>query len=495
MRLNEVPDDGVMAQALDDGNDKFTLRRGGTGWPSENLEGEVSATMLRLAKEKFWRRELMPKLVAEAEVSEGDVMETIESVEYDEDSDSVSSGDVPLLDSSEESAERKVETKSRVGRSRAVREQEEEFFTPVPSADDELSYSLLRPVTRRILARLDETLTILHNARMAGVRTAAGSDPEDTETERSHGKRGRPRKESPKKKHLPRPTTGRPRKTHHPKDGENHQEMLLRVARESKRRMPDYYGYEAQTEDEVNRKRKSRSQSRSVNKTTDDYIARWGTRDWRDVMAAAALAGFSPSVMARATQRCSTLFGQEMVLHTLPEQAKESALAPMQTVKYTPDAPPIPSSDEEDNAEHELEQLRAVSRQPSVRPSSESPEGRESSRRRRSATPGMQEHFCPHATCPRAVNGLSRRGNLARHLKTIHGSEAAQLMAAEEEDSTEEMDGAVHTDRFLKVIKTRRGWRSEDIRGRTRPRGSRYRTRSRAPGSDDEDSRRNSSSE
>jgi hypothetical protein len=272
--------------------------------------------------------------------------------------------------------------------------------------------------------------------------------------------------------------------------------MLLRVARESKRRMPDYYGFGAQMEGETDRKQKSRSFSRPRQLTSQDYVDRWGLRDWRDVLAAAGMAGFSPSVIARATQRCSTLFGQEMTLHTLPEQAKELGVAPMQTVKYTPDGPPIESSGEEDNEEVELEQLRAVSRQSSVRPGSVSTETENSSRRRRSATPGKQEHFCPHASCPRAVNGFSRKSNLTRHRKTIHGSDAHQLTTAEEEDSANEMDGAIHTDRFLQAIKTRRGWRAEDLsRGRIRTRVSRYRSPSRARRSHDGNNDTNYSSD
>ncbi|KAK4444260.1 hypothetical protein QBC34DRAFT_335270, partial [Podospora aff. communis PSN243] len=447
MRASEVPGDGLMAEAMDVENEQYTLRKpelgSELGWASVNLEEEVSATVLRLAKEKFRRRDLQGQGEDQGKEEEldPDIMQTIESDGFDE-------------MSLEEGAVKKEEKE---------KEQEEEMSTPVPMADDELSYPLLRPATRRILTRLDDTLTILHNSRMAAMRTVAEPEPDDTETEPGSGRRGRPRKDSNSKQHESPSRTGRPRKIHQPKDGESYQEMRVRIARESKRRLPDYFGNGTQTEDEA-RKRKSRSHSRTRTLTTEDYVGRWALRGWRDVMAAAAMAGFSPSVMARATQRCATLFDQEMVLHTLPEQAKEPDVAPMQTAKYTPDAPPIESSEEEDNAEVEIEQLRAVSRQPSVRTSS--PETENSSRRRRSATPGAkQEHFCPHRSCPRAVEAFSRKGNLLRHIKVMHGGDVAHLMTTGEE-SADEMDGAVHTDRFIKVIKTRRGWRAEDIEDR-----------------------------
>ncbi|KAK0631649.1 hypothetical protein B0T14DRAFT_418827 [Immersiella caudata] len=467
IRASDVPGDGLMAEAMDEENEQYTLRRPELGWPSENLEDEISATVLRLAKEKFQRRDLQGNGKEEQQL-DPDAIQTIETDGFDEMSEGEGAGQ---------------------------KEEEEDTYTPIPMADDELSHSILHPATRRILARLDDMLTILHNSRMAATRIMAEPEPDDTETEPGSAKRGRPRRESAPKKHQSPSKTGRPRKTHQPRDGESYQDMVLRVARESKRRLPDYYGYETQTDDEAKRRR-ARSRSGARPATSEDYIDRWALRGWRDVMAAAALAGFSPSVLARATQRCSTLFGQDMTLHTLPEQPKEPGIEPMQTAKYTPDARPIESSEEEDNAEVELEQLRAVSRQPSVRPSSPETEG--SSRRRRSATPGggRQDHFCPHASCPRAINGFSRKGNLARHIKTMHGGGVPHLMTVTGEESADEMDGAIHKDRFLQIIKTRRGWRAEDLeRGRVRNIVQRYRTRTRERSSDDNNHGTNYSSD
>jgi len=85
-------------------------------------------------------------------------------------------------------------------------------------------------------------------------------------------------------------------------------------------------------------------------------------------------------------------------------------------------------------------------------------------RRSRSATPGAggkAAHLCHYADCPRALEGFSKRTNLARHLQLVHGKRAA-AEETDEEDSADEMEGGVHADRFLRPIKLRKGWRGED---------------------------------
>lgn len=500
MRADEVPDDGLMVRAVD-GDDAFTLRRPEKGWPSGKLEEEISAAILRCAKEKFWGRDL------EGEAGQA-VMESVETVD---DSD-VSSGAARSKAGStadeegDESGgikedEREVDgeqsgTKTKRLRSRSRRSESES--TAVPIADDEYSYTMLRPASRRILSRLDETLTILHNARVAGLQNMSASSTDDEETEAEVGPRkiGRPRKASPPRQQRHTNTKrGRPRKVHLPREGETHREMMIRVARQSKKRLPTFYEDGAQTEEEVPRRRGkkkdrslsgSRPSSFSPKHGPEEIISRWSLRDWRDVMAAAAMAGFPPSVIERATQRCSTFFDQEMILHTLPEQPADSEAPSIHTSTFNPGAPLMSSSGEDDAAEDELVQLRAVSRQSSVRFTSQSPEGgpATSRRRRRSATPGGERHFCPHASCSRALEGFARRSNLIRHLELVHGKRNLRYTAAEEEDSMEEMEGAIHRDRFLQPIKVRKGWRAEDV-GRSRVRRKAKRHRSRASGSDD----------
>ena len=211
-------------------------------------------------------------------------------------------------------------------------------------------------------------------------------------------------------------------------------------------------------------------------------------------------------------------------MHTLyPSAASEPA--GMETMRYVPGGL-LASSSDEDEAEDELEQLRVVSRRSSVmpggdsspEPESETPASRRSrsgtpaallcphpgcprsvdpftrksnferhintvhggslrptafsapsapstpGRRSRSGTPGAA-HFCHYPNCPRAVEGFAKRTNLMRHLQAVHGKRAAQV-TDDDGDSTDEMDGGVHVDRFLKPIKIRKGWRGDDTQRR-----------------------------
>ncbi|KAK0657708.1 hypothetical protein B0T16DRAFT_453140 [Cercophora newfieldiana] len=342
IRAAQLPHLGLMRHAPNDEHEKFTVRRPDSGWPSENLENEISATVLRLAKEKFRRRKFRE------EQPDPDVMETIEHDEVD--------------DSEGDSAERGDEGESGMQQHKEGKKREEESFKPVHSADDELSYSILRPATRRILSQLDQTLAILHNSRMAPALTMNESEPDDdTETEASQGECGLSRKQSLRKKNiLPSSSTGQPKEAHDPEEGGDYEEVLSLGGRESKRRMPEYYGYDTQSDDGVQQRKRNRSDSVPRMESYENFINMLGLRDWRDVMAAAAMAGFSESVMARTVQRCSTLFGQEMIIHTLPEQGMEPCIPAMQTVKYTPGAPSTESSEEEDNTE--LAPVRARAR-------------------------------------------------------------------------------------------------------------------------------------
>ena len=503
MRAREVPDDGLMARAADasgEGSAGVGMER----WSTAKLEEEVSATILRYAKEKFLRRgrgepEDDGKDESQQRRQRG-IMESIEAVDDTGGSSSSSSSSV-------KGGERKEGEEETGGAG----------STPVPIADDEYSYALLRPASRRILTRLDDTLTILHNARVAGLQGASESstdthDNDDEETEadgggkpRAQNKRGRPRRASPsrmqQRQRDPR-KGGRPRKVHVPREGETYRDMAIRIARESKRRLPTFYGDGAQTEEDVRRrKERPRSESRASSATskqdTEEGLARWALRDWRDVLGAAAMAGFAPSVIKRAAQRCATLFGQPMSIHTLPEQpAGPGAAGMMQTSTYTPSTLAAPSSSEyeDDDPEEALRQIRAVSRQAGVRPgSSPSPpeastEGSATSRRQhRSATPGGERwFFCPDVSCPRALEGFTRRANLVRHRQIVHGKGAATTDdeddngngIGDEVDSVDEMDGAIHRDRFLQPIKARKGWRGEDTtrRERVRRRGRQQRS-------------------
>ncbi|KXX83168.1 hypothetical protein MMYC01_200340 [Madurella mycetomatis] len=482
MRANEVPDDDLLPKTRDV-NERFTLRReeGRPVYAGENLEGEISATMLRCAKERFRKRNL------QGQYTKGEVVLSIEKPEE---------SDIDATDAVETTEMDEVDSDAPLRTPKRRRKLASPTFTPVPSTDDDRSYALLRSAARRIMSTLDDTLMVLHNSRVAGLANmseSSASDEDETEPDVAPKKRELSQSPptdlslAPKKRRG-----GRPRKVHVPREGETEQEMLVRVAREGKRRIPSFSPIKTEPGEESKRSggksrsksrspvirgsrassRSSRASSRSSSASSETYkekrLGRWGLRDWRDVLGAAALAGFSPAVIARATQRCSTLFREEMTIHTLPEQPEKDRI---RTVRYVPGGPLPPSSDE-DNEEDELFQLRTISRQSSVKltvtgpPSPEPGRGASasSSRRSRSATPGVLQ-FCTYPGCPKAIEGFTKRANLVRHLRIVHGKKIAHL-AENEEDSMDEMDGGVHVDGFLQPIKIRKGWRADDTQRR-----------------------------
>lgn len=143
------------------------------------------------------------------------------------------------------------------------------------------------------------------------------------------------------------------------------------------------------------------------------------------------------------------------------------------------------SSSEDDTSAH-VTQLRVLSRQSSVAildssaPDDDAGEKARGKRRRTSsARPPAQPFFCSVNTCARSTQGFSRRVHLARHMNLVHGERVERPHQGEtlEAQSQDEMFGAVHVDGFLRPIKTRKGWRAEDITKRS----GRSRSRSRPP--------------
>lgn len=378
-------------------------------------------------------------------------------------------------------------------------------FEPTVSSNDDLSSKLLLPSVRHILSQLDRTLTILHNARVAGLNYLSDSDS-STEEDSEPGsprKRGRPRStpqpgqprdepSTPKQHNLqgPRPR-GRPRKVHTPREGETQEEMQLRVARESHRRLPTTSedkdaAFEAWLREGDRRIELERSRSRTpaeeskpqeegaAETNIERKLRRWGLRDWSDVVGAAALAGFPDAVIARTTKRCADLFNQGMIIRRLDEISVSRGPG-FTSTEYRPSKIELSSSSSESELEPTLtlSQRRITSRQTSLARSSQPPSpvtprrgrslSQDPSRSRSRSSVGLL--FCPVPTCDRAATGFSRRGNLRRHMQLVHPG-----YASEEDDSDDEMVGGVHVDGFLKSIQPGKGWRGEDVLTRKRKR-------------------------
>ncbi|KAM3516281.1 hypothetical protein MY11210_000040 [Beauveria gryllotalpidicola] len=416
MRQKHIPPAGLFKDE-GDGDDEFTLRRQEKVTPSSELRAELTATILRIAKERFSRRK--PPQPVEPSI------ETPASPRLGDNGSEPSSDESEIELLSRPTVRQATDvsiTDDEQSTSRSGRKSADRTFDPVVSTDDDLSTSLLKPSVQHILTQMDKTLTILHNARVAGLsylsdssetETEEGSDASQTST-RKRG-RGRPRlPPQPSSEASPggsRSRRGRPRTVHVPDQGETWEQMEQRLARRGHRRLPAtaedreaaFEEWLRQGDERVAREQRRR-QSRPVSEEPESHdgdgrdrmgnedhdeeeartnverkIRRWGLRDWSDVVGAAALAGFPPHVIACTTQRCANLFGQGMALTRLDEAPAARASASVRTTTYRPErirlsSSPSDSDDDNSDADSEprasLRQRRIASRQASLARSS-----------------------------------------------------------------------------------------------------------------------------
>lgn len=540
--LRDLPKEDLVAREKDEDED-FTYRQDVVRWPSSDLHDELSATVLRLAKDRFRKR-------AEYK-SARDQGPSLESESDPKGSDK--EDETPRDESRTTSMDRVSRSEDDGGTPRTPggrrSRKRPRTYRPVLSADDDLSYELLSAPVRHILSQMDKTLQILHNLRTNG-HTAEPLDS-STDDESDHGQQQRgasaernpPSRLSPGAKSAdeqqPRPPRkrGRPKKLREARDGESHDEFLARVAREGHRRLPtrskaDEAAFEewlrvgdemaSREASEVNMTeeeekthgddddgeeemgRASQTPSRSGHRTRN----RVRLHDWSQVVGAAALAGFSPDVIARTTKRCTDLFGESMIIRRLQEVPISQGTG-VQTTEYRPEPITFSSSsssdegaqgsDSDDRSGSSSSVVRLRRHLTSRHSASHSPASSRSGARSRSRsrTPGQLfaagkkgssspaprsrstsrssagQHYCPVPTCERSANGFGRRQNLKRHLELVHGG--LSEYAVVDQDSDDEVFGGVHVDGFLKTLAPARGWRGEDMmprkqRGRQGPR-------------------------
>ncbi|KAJ4327452.1 hypothetical protein N0V84_002105 [Fusarium piperis] len=507
LKHKQVPKERLINDQPDE-DDRFTFRRQEEVLPSTELEEEISATILRTAKRRFRKRK--SNMAPHPSIEE-------------------SGNDTPGGPSRESSMRPETEDEGEkmaiyAEGGKLTSSSGRKTYEPVESTNDELSYQLLRPSVRHILSQLDGTLSILHNSRLAGMSYMSDSSTEEESDSQSGQKRSRSRRRTASHdtdgSAPPTPATpsrrGRPRKIHVPREGETHEEMLLRVARESHRKMPTTpkdkdkdtaFEEWMRKGDEAIQRERSLSLKRGTlegpgsdvaSSASGTYMdrkrARWGLRDWSDVLGAAALAGFSSETIARTARRCADLFEEGMVIRTLNEVPVSQGIG-ISGVEYRPEPIRLSYSDEDEDADDEsdgaadLVQRRVASRQASLARSSRSPDSLGSRRSTRSPAPPKSPRsrsgsagglvFCPVASCDRAAQGFTRKANLRRHIELVHQGQT------EEVDSDEEVTGGVHVDGFLRPIVPGRGWRGEDTTQRKRKRFYGDRSRETSVNNDD----------
>lgn len=519
----------ALVKKHEDEDERFTFRKAEPRLPRSQLQEELGATILRLAKERFRRRGW--NLSAQADATE---------VELSEDPASLPSSP-PMPDhagSDDQDGEMQMDRDSgppeddgQPAPAKRARRESPQTYEPVVSTNDEESYELLDVCVRHIVAQLDRALTILHNTRVAGVSQLSDSSTDsDSDSQASRRRsRGRPRRtpqpgdssdalSSPGNPGGPR-RRGRPRKPRMPREGETEDEFRVRIAREGHRRIPwtqqdkdaafeewlregDERMAAGRAGDESAAAASEGDKSEVLDETATDgdgedgdgdnveaKLRRWGLRDWGDVLGAAGMAGFPAGVIKRTARRCARLLGEGIVMRRLDEIPASRALdQPTPEVAYRPEPirDPFTSSwpatsrsstastcgdsdadDSDDAAALTLQQRRLASLASSPSPRrGRRRRGSESSASRSRSRSSAGLAFCPVASCERAATGFARRVNLRRHLHLVHPGRAADADA----DSDDEVLGAVHVDGFLRPIAVARGWRGETVRRRDLPR-------------------------
>lgn len=488
----------------DDEDEVFTFRRPGDQTPRSRLEEVVSATTLRFAKERFRRR----GITESAHQGDDNIVKTEPSTSENESQPSESGGH------SEDDGRMDIEQESE-SRQKGKQKASERTFKPVVATDDDVSYDIIRPATQSILEYFEHTLTILHIAQMPSAQSLGDSEKSSSESEDGQGEHERPLRlsqsqqssrpgssseRSPSRPRMPtgdeadgvvkKSNRGRPRK-YVQREGESERDFLIRrgKALKGKYKFPPTDGDDeeapttaGESQSSPRKHRSGRKRRRGTMTEEREYwmhkkLKRSKPRDWKDVMGAAALTGFSPDVVARVTQRCANLFGQGMEMHRINEIAASSGANGVETTTYQPggEMPSSRSETEEDLGDLDLRQARSMSRHSSaatsrpVSPTSDEEEDQEAAipnkSQKRSTSRGKGQHYCPYADCERALAGFDRPFNLKRHMKLVHGQDTVEVVE-KKGAATDDMIGGVHRDGFLELIQVRKGWRAEDTKKR-----------------------------
>ncbi|OHE91123.1 RNA polymerase I specific transcription initiation factor [Colletotrichum orchidophilum] len=537
MNSRVVPGDDFLKDTHDE-DDGFTTRSKKGQLPSTALEEEITATILRQAKERFLRRQRKAQKREAARTRDESAFERTAASSMSAHSSAASEGGSDGEDGP--SAREGARAESEIEGEKAKRRK---TYEPVVSANDDLSADLLRPSVRHILSTLDNTLTTLHNSRLAGLSYMTDSSASATDVEgdasdaasvssaasrassaSKRKKRGRPRSKAPR---TPEPEwtralerRGRPKKAQLPLPGETEKEMKIRVAREQKKRIPfssdeeedggdneagddgvknaDQSGIETSRSRSPRKKRDLPAEARAEarEKARETMLGSWGLRDWSDIIGAASLSGFKPEVVARAAQRCADLFGQGMEMQTLLEGPASKGPKPQRT-RYLPGgsgnrcgdggAASATSSAEESEDERTLMKARRLGtpRQNSLARDSIPPSDSDAAARGRSigTTAGRARSASRTSSvglfyCPVAGCERALEGFGRRANLQRHVATIHPGRAGDvgnDVESEDEMLGAVHIDGFLKPIRARKGWRAEDTGKRKRKRHFRRR--------------------
>lgn len=368
-----------------------SVRPGEAVRPSSAMEEALIAVMVRHAKERWDGRKIAPPEVkvkrekrnwhVERGDDDDDVNRSL-GMTHDEEDPEASNAEI-LSSSDDDSLPQGIQTFSSqafaVDESSSSSEDtpsDDEGNQPVFSADDDHARRILRPSTRHILSKLDDLLVGLHKARKAY-------------SIRKHSSRSRSRSRAPE--------TG---------DTEGEQ------TRGRKRK------WSATSESSPVGQSASRSRGRSTTRQYGVKGRSLGLRDWSDVLGMAALTGWNTDTVARASERCGRLFGENMMFRTFREAGD---LATGQTASE-------PNFDETYALGSDTEYVPAHDNKRSTNTPERSSVGFEMRARSeisayipaRSEPLGERVLSCPVQSCKQHEYVYTRSTRLYEHIRTVH---------------------------------------------------------------------------
>lgn len=316
LHVSRVPNEELVRETHDE-HDEFTTRKKEREMPSQKLEEEVTAAILRAAKERFRSRDLRPGEDEDEPSTEEDSQP--DDAPDREESPAMVKRDPSHVSEDGEETEAADESAAAGSQDPEAAAAEDTVYRPEVSVDDGLSHDILRPSVRHILAQMDATLHTLHHARVAGLFTFDKRDDSDSdESSVTSVPRRKSTKQKGKAKSRAKDSEDEDSAAN-TSDGEDADDESVAdddAAKDDDKTAGKSRG-QGDSSPEAPKSRHRRDRSRRYDK--GERVGRWGLRDWRDVLGSAAISGFDKDVVARAAQRCADLFGQSMELHTMEE--------------------------------------------------------------------------------------------------------------------------------------------------------------------------------
>ncbi|KAK4574361.1 hypothetical protein LTR86_002123 [Recurvomyces mirabilis] len=245
---------------LDAAHDPDTYRKSEPWHPSQDIEDELQAAMLRKSKERFSSRVWAADPGNSIDMHDGTA---------DDDGNHHASPELPAPG----------------------------FDQPSLMSDDDQVHELLRPTLRHMLTQFDDLLIGLHKSR-AGHRRHQQGDQMSGKS-RPQSARSRSRSQSVRSCNASRSRTRKASTT-----------SIQSSDAESK-----MAGF-----DQDSPKRPQKPRRRASGQSKHDL----GQRDWSDVLGMAALTGWDSTVIDRAARRCAELFGETMAFRVMPESGADA---------------------------------------------------------------------------------------------------------------------------------------------------------------------------